>query len=60
MVTMITFFGSIFAIMTYNEDVDVNGVFDRLYTVLTEVSAWRREYWKLLTQRALLLALFCF
>ncbi len=35
MVTMITFFGSIFAIMTYNEDVDVNGVFDRLYTVLT-------------------------
>ncbi|HIR00418.1 MAG TPA: stage V sporulation protein AA [Candidatus Scybalocola faecavium] len=35
LVMLITFFGSIFAIMTYNEDVDVTGVFDRVYQVLT-------------------------
>jgi len=34
LVTLITFFGSIFAIMTYNEDVDVTGVFDKIYTVV--------------------------
>ena len=33
-VTFITFFGSIFAIMTYNEDVAVTGVFDKLYEVV--------------------------
>lgn len=34
LVTLVTFFGSIFAIMTYNEDVDVTGVFDKLYTIV--------------------------
>ncbi|HIS46866.1 MAG TPA: stage V sporulation protein AA [Candidatus Scybalocola faecigallinarum] len=34
-VMLITFFGSIFAIMTYNQDVDVTGVFDRVYQVIT-------------------------
>lgn len=34
LVTLITFFGSIFAIMTYNEDVDVTGVFDKLYGIV--------------------------
>ena len=35
LVMLITFFGSIFAIMTYNEDVDVTGVFDKVYWVIT-------------------------
>ncbi len=34
-VTFVTFIGSIFAIMTYNEDVDVSGVFDKLYGIMT-------------------------
>lgn len=34
-VTLVTFIGSIFAIMTYNEDVDVSGVFDKLYGIMT-------------------------
>lgn len=34
-VVFVTFIGSIFAIMTYNEDVDVSGVFDKLYGIMT-------------------------
>lgn len=34
-VTLVTFIGSIFAIMTYNEDVDVSDVFDKLYGIMT-------------------------
>lgn len=36
LVTVITFFGSVFAIMTYNEDVDVTGVFDKLYAIVMD------------------------
>jgi len=34
-VMAITFFGSVFAIMTYNEDVGVNGVFDKIHYIAT-------------------------
>lgn len=35
LVTMITFFGSIFAMMTYNEDVNLQGVFEKVYIIIT-------------------------
>lgn len=34
LVSLVTFFGSIFAIMSYNEDVDVTGVFAKIYGVV--------------------------
>jgi len=33
-VMAVTFFGSIFAIMTYNEDVGVSGVFDKIHYII--------------------------
>ncbi len=34
LILLITFFGSMFAIMAYNEDVDVSGVFDKIYSTM--------------------------
>lgn len=35
LVSLVTFFGAAFAIMTYNEDVDVPGVFEKMYQIFS-------------------------